>query len=63
MAAIILAYFAWLFTMSRILVAGLEVMGEGFWLRLLWTMGGSLVAHLLPVLLLIRWAKRQNRTQ
>ena len=58
-----LVYFAWLFAMSRIGLAGLALIGEDLWLRLIWLLVISTLAFGPPIYLLRRLVKRLNRTR
>ena len=56
--AVTLAYFGWLFAMSRIGLAGLTLIGESLWLRVLWVAAIGTLAFGSPIFLLRRFLKR-----
>ncbi len=62
LAALILGWFAWLFAMSRIGLAGLALIGEDLVFGILWLVVLGTVTFGLPLFLFRRFTRRQNRT-
>jgi hypothetical protein len=61
--AILLAWFAWLFAMSRIGLVGLELIGQNLLPRIVWVLALGAIALGLPFFLFRRWAKHQDRAR
>ena len=62
-AALLLGWLAWLFAMSRVGLAGLHLIGEDLWLRIIWIIVLGAGTFGLPVLLHRRFQRSQNRTR
>ena len=59
--ALIAGWLAWLFAMSAIGRAGLRLIDEDFWPRIIWVFAVCIATFGLPLFLLGRFTKRQSK--